>query len=70
MTKAYFTLCRFDAEESREWFDVFGDTSRAEVQGELDTLRGDGVPAKHLRIIKSDGTARDMMEKRDALPRP
>lgn len=66
MAKPYYTLCIFDAEQGC-WHDDFGDYSRKDVQEELE---GYDMPRKWLAIIKTDGSAADMMAKRDALPMP
>lgn len=69
MTKPYFTLCIYDPEYSA-WFDSFGDYDKGEVEGERDTERDNGHPAKCLKIIKTDGTFLDLINKRDALRHP
>jgi hypothetical protein len=67
--KAYYTLCVFDAEYSR-WSDYFGDYSRDAVEAELESFIDGCAPAKHLKIITTNGTFDDLIAKRDALPAP
>jgi len=67
--KAYYTLCVFDADQCR-WFDEFGDTSKVDVFAEWLGQRQEGTPAKHLTVIKTNGTLADLIAKRDALPLP
>ncbi len=66
MERAYYTLCVFDA-ESGQWFDEFGSYSKAECTNEKECY---DVPARFMKVIKSDGTAADMIAKRDALAIP
>jgi hypothetical protein len=63
----YYTLCRFDALHNA-WFDEFGDFAKADVDAEWLGERQNGTPAKHLKIIKTNGTLADLIAKRDALP--
>lgn len=65
-TRAYYTLCVWDTEQAA-WFDEFGDYSRDDVRAEFDDH---SAPGRHKRIIKHDGSAANMMAKRDALARP
>tara|TARA_R110000868_G_scaffold143171_1_gene360960 strand:+ start:245 stop:481 length:237 start_codon:yes stop_codon:yes gene_type:complete len=67
--KAYYTLCRFDAVNG-QWFDEFGDFSKADVDAEWLGERHNGTPAKHLKIVKTNGTLADLIAKRDALALP
>jgi hypothetical protein len=67
--KAYYTLCIFDADQCR-WFDEIGDYDRNYVDYELNHHADTGVPKKHLKIIKTNGTLADLIAKRDALPAP
>lgn len=66
--KPYYTLCLWnDDYEQPAWYDEFGSYSRKEVASEMECY---DLPRKHMAIIKTDGTAADMMAKRDALPAP
>ena len=62
----YYTLCVYDFDLG-QWFDEFGSYNYAEVKSELDYH---AAPARHKRIIYSDGTPADMITNRDALPHP
>ena len=66
MTRAYYTLCVYDTEQGC-WFDEFGDYSLNAVGEEH---REHSAPSRHKRIIATNGTAADMIAKRDALPKP
>lgn len=66
MPKAYYTLCVWDS-VAGAWFDEFGDYSRKLVESERAEHSAKG---KHKVVIKTDGTAPDMIAKRDALPSP
>lgn len=65
--RTYHTLCVWD-HESKAWFDEFGSYSLAEVKEELQGKVYDGLSRADLKIIQSDGSAADMIAKRDALP--
>lgn len=70
MAKPYFTLCVWD-EDAQAWHDEFGDYDRQEVEGErVGIWEGSDMPRDWFRIIRTDGSAADMMAKRDALPTP
>ena len=69
MPRPYYTLCVYDY-ESQAWFDEFGSYRLSEVKEELQGQVYDGLFRADLKIIQSDGSAPDMIAKRDALPAP
>ena len=66
MSRHYYTLCVWDTEQAA-WFDEFGFYSRSDVQAEFDDH---SAPGRYKRIIKHDGSADDMIAKRDQLAVP
>jgi len=61
--RTYYTLCLWNT-DTKSWEDDFGSYRRAEVVEEVEFC---GHVKAHCRILHTDGTAADMIAKRDAL---
>lgn len=66
--RPYYTICTYDVEQKR-WYDEFGSYSKNEVNEERVSLR-DHYKARHIAIIRTNGTTDAMIAARDALPHP
>lgn len=66
--KPYYTLCIWH-EAAQTFLDHFGDYSRKAVEEEIEWVR-EYEPKDWFRIVKHDGSAEDMIAKRDALAPP
>lgn len=64
--RAYYTLCQWHDDE-QAWYDIFGDYSRRDVEAERDDLIDSGFPRKHFAILRTDGSAADMIAQREGL---
>lgn len=68
MARTYYTLCLFNA-DSLQWEDECGHYSKADMAADYDAVKDDSTHYG-AKVIATDGTAADMIAKRDALPVP
>lgn len=64
--KRYYTFCFYDP-TAEMWYDDFGSYDHGEVAVEM---REYDAPARHKRIIYTDGSLEDLLRVKAALPHP